>query len=106
MRFNTPLTQRLGIDIPIVQAPIGGASTPELVAAVSNAGGLGMLSITWRELNELRTLLDTTKSLTASPANVTSPAQPSQNVTGLPVIGNRRAGVLCSSFAWRSSSVR
>jgi nitronate monooxygenase len=70
MRFNTLLTQRLGIDVPIVQAPIGGASTPELVAAVSNAGGLGMLSITWREIDELPHLLNRTKSLTSRPFGV------------------------------------
>jgi len=70
MRFDTLLTQRLGIEIPIVQAPIGGASTPELVAAVSNAGGLGVLSITWREPDEVVPLLNTTKSLTARPFGV------------------------------------
>ena len=31
-----------GIDVPIVLAPMAGAVTPELVAAVSNAGGLGL----------------------------------------------------------------
>jgi nitronate monooxygenase len=36
---------RLGIEHPIIQAPMGGGgSTPELVAAVSNAGGLGSLA--------------------------------------------------------------
>ena len=70
MRFNTLLTERLGIEIPIVQAPIGGVSTPELVAAVSNAGGLGMLSITWRELDELRELLLRTHALTDRPFGV------------------------------------
>src|SRR5579885_2377227 len=36
--------RRLGVELPIVQAPMGGGpSTPELVAAVSNAGGLGSL---------------------------------------------------------------
>jgi hypothetical protein len=39
-----PLCDRLGIQLPIVQAPIGSAATPELVAAVANAGGLGMLA--------------------------------------------------------------
>ena len=35
---------RLGIELPIIQAPMGGGpSTPELAAAVSNAGGLGSL---------------------------------------------------------------
>jgi nitronate monooxygenase len=47
-----------------VQAPVGDASTPELAAAVSNAGGLGCLSITWREPPGLPTLLRRTRALT------------------------------------------
>jgi NAD(P)H-dependent flavin oxidoreductase YrpB (nitropropane dioxygenase family) len=43
----TPLCERLGIQLPIVQAPIGSAATPQLVAAVADAGGLGMLALTW-----------------------------------------------------------
>jgi NAD(P)H-dependent flavin oxidoreductase YrpB (nitropropane dioxygenase family) len=43
----TPLCQTLGIEVPVVQAPIGSAATPELVAAVAGAGGLGMLALTW-----------------------------------------------------------
>ncbi|HEY2293925.1 MAG TPA: nitronate monooxygenase [Thermoanaerobaculia bacterium] len=44
MWTSTPFTQRIGCRYPIVQGPMGGgASTPELVAAVSNAGGLGSL---------------------------------------------------------------
>ena len=35
------LLELLGIDWPIVQAPMAGTSTPEMAAAVSNAGGLG-----------------------------------------------------------------
>lgn len=34
-----------GIDWPIVQAPMAGTSTPEMAAAVSNAGGLGPLGV-------------------------------------------------------------
>ncbi|MFI5693888.1 NAD(P)H-dependent flavin oxidoreductase [Kribbella sp. NPDC051586] len=41
------LCAKLGISVPIIQAPIGSAVTPELVAAVSGAGGLGMLALTW-----------------------------------------------------------
>ena len=38
----TDLAARLGVEYPLIQAPMaGGATTPELVAAVSNAGGLG-----------------------------------------------------------------
>lgn len=33
--------QRLGLDLPLVQAPMAGSTTPALVAAVSNAGALG-----------------------------------------------------------------
>jgi NAD(P)H-dependent flavin oxidoreductase YrpB (nitropropane dioxygenase family) len=45
--LGTALCDRLGIDLPIVQAPVGSAAGPELVAAVSEAGGLGMLALTW-----------------------------------------------------------
>jgi nitronate monooxygenase len=41
---KSELLRRLGIEHPIMQAPMGGGpSTPELVAAVSNTGGLGWL---------------------------------------------------------------
>lgn len=43
--WRTRVTKRLGIDEPVVQAPMGGGpTTPELVAAVSNAGGLGSIA--------------------------------------------------------------
>src|SRR6202007_1518113 len=35
------LTAKLGIDYPIIQGPLGGLSSQELTAAVSNFGGLG-----------------------------------------------------------------
>jgi Nitronate monooxygenase len=46
-RMKTALCERLGIELPIVQAPMGGAVGPALASAVSNAGGLGML-VLWR----------------------------------------------------------
>jgi nitronate monooxygenase len=42
---RTPVCELLGIEQPIVQAPM--SAIPELAAAVSNAGGLGMLALTW-----------------------------------------------------------
>lgn len=42
---SNALTKRLGIELPIIQAPMAGASTPELAAAVSNAGALGSLGL-------------------------------------------------------------
>src|SRR5882757_5799777 len=70
MRIVTPLTTMLGIDLPIVQAPIGGASNPELVAAVSRAGGLGMLSITWSEPEQLRDGIRAIQATTDRPFGV------------------------------------
>jgi nitronate monooxygenase len=51
----------MGIDLPIVQAPIGSAATPRLAAAVSESGALGMLASSWpadpvAQVRELRTL--------------------------------------------------
>ncbi|HEY7030635.1 MAG TPA: nitronate monooxygenase [Thermomicrobiales bacterium] len=68
--FDTAFTRLLGIDVPIVQAPIGGLSTPALAAAVSNAGALGTLSVTWRDPERLRDLLAETRRLTDRPFGV------------------------------------
>jgi nitronate monooxygenase len=45
--MRTPFCDLLGIERPIVLAPMGGAVGPKLAAAVSNAGGLGLLPLTW-----------------------------------------------------------
>src|SRR6476469_7501305 len=47
--MRTPLCDLLGIEHPIVQAPVGTAAVPRLAAAVSNAGALGMLSLSWSD---------------------------------------------------------
>jgi nitronate monooxygenase len=44
MTLATSFTELIGCTVPIQQAGMGGVSTPELAAAVSNAGGLGMLT--------------------------------------------------------------
>jgi nitronate monooxygenase len=44
---RTPLCELLGIEHPIVQAPM--AAVPELAAAVSNSGGLGLVTLTWSD---------------------------------------------------------
>jgi nitronate monooxygenase len=42
MKLETPLTAHFNLELPVVQAPLaGGGDTPELVAAVCGAGGLG-----------------------------------------------------------------
>ncbi|WP_226042344.1 nitronate monooxygenase [Natrinema sp. DC36] len=67
MTLTTPLCDLLEIEYPIVQAPIGSATTPELAAAVSNAGGLGHLAVTWRDLEETRRAIRGTHELTDQP---------------------------------------
>jgi len=61
------LSNLLEVEFPIIQAPIGSATCPELAAAVSNAGGLGTLSVTWRANAEMRHLLERTRRLTNKP---------------------------------------
>lgn len=66
----TPLTNHLDLDVPVVQAPIGSATCPDLAAAVSNAGGLGMLAITWRDADETLAVLRETARQTNRPFGV------------------------------------
>jgi nitronate monooxygenase len=57
--------------VPVVLAPLaGGPSTPELCAAVSEAGGLGFLAAGYLAATELAARLDRTRELTARPFGV------------------------------------
>jgi nitronate monooxygenase len=59
------------IDVPIVLAPMaGGPSTPQLAAAVSNAGGLGFLAAGYLSAEALRDQIAATRALTAAPIGV------------------------------------
>jgi nitronate monooxygenase len=68
--METAFTTRTGIAVPIVQAPMGGASCPELAAAVSNAGGLGMLALSWHTVDAARAEIRKTHALTQRPFGV------------------------------------
>ena len=66
-----PLLRKLGIEHPVIQAPLGGGpSTPELVAAVSNAGGLGSLGAAYLTPDQITETIRRIKSLTNKPFNV------------------------------------
>jgi nitronate monooxygenase len=67
---STELTERLGIRYPIVQAPMAGATSPELVAAVSNAGGLGSLGAALLPPDDLRRAIGEIRRRTDRPFNV------------------------------------
>ncbi|MDY7701055.1 nitronate monooxygenase, partial [Pseudomonas aeruginosa] len=63
-------TRLLGIQQPIIQAPMLGVSTPALAAAVSNAGGLGSIAITGSAAEKGRALIREVRGLTDKPFNV------------------------------------
>ncbi|MGP9016882.1 NAD(P)H-dependent flavin oxidoreductase [Streptomyces sp. BR1] len=59
------------LTIPLVQAPMaGGASTPELAAAVSEAGGLGFLAAGYRTAQGMREQRDKARELTSRPFGI------------------------------------
>jgi nitronate monooxygenase len=60
---RTPVCDLLGIEQPIVQAPM--AAVPRLAAAVSNAGALGMLTLTWSA--DVGAVVRETAALTGKP---------------------------------------
>jgi NAD(P)H-dependent flavin oxidoreductase YrpB (nitropropane dioxygenase family) len=80
--FKTRITKLFGIKYPIIQGAMMWLSRAEMVAAVSNAGGLGiMASLTFPTAKELREEIKKTKSLTDKPFAV--------NITLLPTIRPR-----------------
>ncbi|MBB5953848.1 nitronate monooxygenase [Saccharothrix tamanrassetensis] len=62
--------ERLGVGLPLVQAPIGGACTPALVAAVGDAGALGMLAGSWLPRAALTDQIRAVQRATARPFGV------------------------------------
>jgi nitronate monooxygenase len=67
-KVRAGLTTRLELDGPLIQAPMaGGASTPELAAAASNAGALGSLGGAYLSPVELEKVIRKTAQLTSRP---------------------------------------
>jgi len=65
--YETAAARVFGVRYPLVQAPMSGVTTPELVAAVSNAGALGSLGAAWLAPDELRAAIRAVRALTAAP---------------------------------------
>ena len=59
--------RKLGFRFPIFQAPIGSIASPELAAAVSEAGGVGHLACTWRSPEQLEVVFRRVRGLTKGP---------------------------------------
>jgi nitronate monooxygenase len=71
MWYNTRITEMLGIEYPILQGPFGGRlSTVELLAKVSNAGGLGGYGAYTLEANEIYEVDKQIKAATNKPYNI------------------------------------
>lgn len=67
------------LEHPIVQAPMGGGpSTPELAAAVAEAGGLGFLAAGYKSVEAVRADVEALRALTSRPFGVNLFAPPSQ----------------------------
>lgn len=80
MTFKTRITELLGIKYPIVQGGMMWVGRAELAAAVSNAGGLGILTaLTQPSPDELRREIDRCRSMTDKPFGVNLTILPSVN---------------------------
>src|SRR4051812_15148517 len=68
--MRTRITEMLGIEFPIVQAPMGFIARAQLASAVSNAGGLGIIETSSGQLNEVRDEIRKMRELTEKPFGV------------------------------------
>src|SRR5215210_5625946 len=79
MKWENEFTQALRLKYPIVQAPMLGVTTPEMVAAISNVGGLGSLPVGGLSPEKTLELIRKTKALTQSPFAVNLFTNPISN---------------------------
>jgi enoyl-[acyl-carrier protein] reductase II len=70
MQFSNRITELLGIEIPVIQAPMGWIARSQLAAAVSNAGGMGIIETSSGELDVIREEIAKMRHLTDKPFGV------------------------------------
>jgi enoyl-[acyl-carrier protein] reductase II len=68
--MRTRVTELLGIDIPVIQAPMGFIARAQLASAVSNAGGMGIIETSSGRLDEIRIEIAKMRDLTDKPWGV------------------------------------
>jgi enoyl-[acyl-carrier protein] reductase II len=68
--FANRVTELLGVDIPIVQAPMGWIARSQLASAVSNAGAMGIIETSSGELDIIREEIRKMRDLTDKPFGV------------------------------------
>lgn len=69
-RHDRRITELFGIELPVIQAPMAGATSPAMVIAASEAGGLGSLPAAMLSVEQLRKTLDEIRAATRKPINV------------------------------------
>ena len=98
MALTTPLSRRLGLDYPIIQAGMSWASSnAALPAAVSNAGGLGVLAAGPMRPDDLRTALAELKGATDRPWGVNVPLYRKGVEDILDIVAGARPSVIIAS---------
>ena len=70
MKFSNRVTEMLGVDLPIVQAPMGWIARSQLASAVSNAGGMGIIETSSGELDVVKEEIKKMRDLTDKPFGV------------------------------------
>ena len=70
MKFKNRITKLLGVELPIVQAPMGWIARSKLASAVSNAGGMGIIETSSGQLDEIKEEIKKMKGLTSKPFGV------------------------------------
>lgn len=68
--MTTPLQQLLGIELPLIQAPMAGVQGSAMAIAVSNAGALGSLPCAMLNADTMRSELAAIRAGTDKPCNV------------------------------------
>jgi len=68
--IRTPLCDLFGIELPIMNAPMGLSASLELAAAVSNSGGLGLIAMAPRLPADIPTVLNQMRALTPRPFGI------------------------------------
>ncbi len=67
---ENPIVKKCNIRFPIIQAPMAGVTSPRLVAAVSNAGGLGSLGAAYMSPKEIKEAIREIRDLTEMPFSI------------------------------------
>jgi len=70
MKFDNRVSRMLGVEIPIVQAPMGWIARSQLASAVSNAGAMGIIETSSGQLDEIKIEIQKMRDLTDRPFGV------------------------------------